>query len=52
MSRLELIQRKTENSWLEMSQAFTKIYQDYLGEPLSELSEILLHTDHTAWEMH
>ena len=26
-------------------------YRDFLGEPLSELSERLLHTDHTAWDM-
>ena len=26
-------------------------YRDFLGEPLSELSEELLHTDHTAWDM-
>ena len=26
-------------------------YRDFLGEPLSELSEKLLHTDHTAWDM-
>ncbi len=32
--------------------AVLKMYQDYLGEPLSELSENLLHTDHTAWNMH
>ena len=25
--------------------------RDFLGEPLSELSEKLLHTDHTAWDM-
>ena len=26
-------------------------YRDFLGEPLSELSEKLLYTDHTAWDM-
>lgn len=26
-------------------------YRDFLGEPLSELSEKLLHTDHMAWDM-
>ncbi|WP_075843990.1 [FeFe] hydrogenase, group A [Collinsella bouchesdurhonensis] len=26
-------------------------YRDFLCEPLSELSEKLLHTDHTAWDM-
>ena len=26
-------------------------YRDFLGEPLSELSERLLHTDHAAWDM-
>ena len=28
------------------------IYRDYLGEPLSERAEELLHTDHFAWSMH
>ena len=27
------------------------IYEDYLGKPLSEKSEHLLHTDHHAWKM-
>ena len=27
------------------------LYREYLGEPLSERSEELLHTDHLAWEM-
>ncbi|MBM6867486.1 [FeFe] hydrogenase, group A [Collinsella tanakaei] len=27
------------------------LYADYLGEPLSERAEELLHTDHAAWEM-
>lgn len=27
------------------------LYRDYLGEPLSEKSEQLLHTDHTDWQM-
>ncbi len=28
-----------------------KLYCEFLGEPLSERAEELLHTDHTAWEM-
>ena len=28
-----------------------QIYEDYLGKPLSEKSEHLLHTDHHAWKM-
>jgi NADP-reducing hydrogenase subunit HndD len=27
------------------------VYRDYLGEPLSEKAEHLLHTDHHAWNM-
>ena len=27
------------------------LYEEYLGEPLSELAEKLLHTDHEAWQM-
>lgn len=28
-----------------------KLYQEYLGEPLSEKAETLLHTDHFGWDM-
>lgn len=28
-----------------------KLYSDYLGKPLSEKAEELLHTDHFGWEM-
>lgn len=28
-----------------------KLYQDYLGQPLSEKAHHLLHTDHEAWQM-
>lgn len=28
-----------------------KLYDDFLGEPLSEKAEHLLHTDHEAWQM-
>ena len=27
------------------------LYREYLGEPLGQRSEELLHTDHLAWEM-
>ena len=27
------------------------LYEDYLGEPNSELAEQLLHTDHCGWKM-
>ena len=27
------------------------LYREFLGKPLSEISEHLLHTDHTAWAM-
>lgn len=29
-----------------------KLYKEYLGQPLSERSEELLHTDHFGWEVH
>ena len=32
--------------------AIQAIYRDYLGEPLSERAEELLHTDHHAWSIH
>ena len=28
-----------------------RLYQEYLGHPLSERAHHLLHTDHTAWKM-
>ena len=28
-----------------------KLYSEFLGHPLSEKSEELLHTDHSAWDM-
>ena len=31
--------------------AITKIYEEFLGAPLSEKSHHLLHTDHHAWKM-
>jgi NADH-quinone oxidoreductase subunit G len=31
--------------------SITQVYKDYLGKPLSEKSEHLLHTDHHAWLM-
>lgn len=31
--------------------AIREIYRDYLGEPLSERAEELLHTDHFGWEV-
>ncbi|MBR1856862.1 MAG: [Oribacterium sp.] len=31
--------------------SITRIYEDYLGKPLSEKSHHLLHTDHHAWKM-
>lgn len=31
--------------------SITKIYEDYLGKPLSEKSHHLLHTNHHAWKM-
>ncbi|MCI1653723.1 MAG: [FeFe] hydrogenase, group A [Lachnospiraceae bacterium] len=31
--------------------SITKVYSEYLGEPLSEKSHHLLHTDHHAWKM-
>ncbi len=40
---------KLRNSYENPSIA--AIYADYLGEPLSERAEELLHTDHFAWSM-
>ena len=33
------------------NQAVQTLYKEYLGRPLSELSETLLHTEHGAWPM-
>ncbi len=32
--------------------AIQTLYREYLGEPLSERAEELLHTDHHAWSIH
>ena len=32
--------------------AIQTLYKEYLGEPLSERAEELLHTDHHAWSIH
>ncbi|MGI6117486.1 MAG: NADH-dependent [FeFe] hydrogenase, group A6 [Bilifractor sp.] len=31
--------------------AIQMVYKEYLGQPLSELAETLLHTDHHGWKM-
>lgn len=31
--------------------SIVKLYEDFLGEPLSPLAEKLLHTDHEEWDM-
>ena len=28
-----------------------KLYEDFMGKPLSHKAHLLLHTDHNAWEM-
>ena len=35
----------------QVIEKFQSLYAQFLGEPLSETSEHLLHTDHTAWSM-
>lgn len=31
--------------------SIVKLYEEFLGEPLSPLAEKLLHTDHEEWDM-
>ena len=33
------------------NEAVQTLYRDYLGEPMSERAEALLHTDHAGWQM-
>ena len=33
------------------NEAVQTLYKDYLGEPMSERAEELLHTDHAGWQM-
>lgn len=52
--RADVLYTQDKNSNLRFSHenpSIKAIYEDYLGEPLSEKSEHLLHTDHHAWKM-
>ena len=45
LDRVSELRRSHENPSIQAC------YKDYLGEPLSERAEHLLHTDHHAWSM-
>ena len=52
--RADVLYAQDRNMTLRFSHenpSITAIYKDYLGQPLSEKSHHLLHTDHHAWEM-
>lgn len=36
---------------LSENPAIRKLYEDFLGKPLSAKAEALLHTDHESWQM-
>jgi NADP-reducing hydrogenase subunit HndD len=53
-SRADVLYTQDKNGALRFSHenpSIKAIYADYLGQPLSEKSEHLLHTDHHAWLM-
>ena len=41
----------TDLRFSHVNPSVTKLYEDYLGEPLGERAHHLLHTDHHAWKM-
>ena len=45
------LDRASELRLSHRNPAIQRLYEDYLGEPLSELAEELLHTDQAAWSM-
>ncbi|MCD8124399.1 MAG: [FeFe] hydrogenase, group A [Lachnospiraceae bacterium] len=47
--QLYALDRKSPLRFSHENPEVQKLYQDYLGEPLSETAHRLLHTDHTAW---
>ncbi len=53
-SRAEVLYSQDKKNTVRFSHenpSIKAIYADYLGKPLSEKSEHLLHTDHHAWKM-
>ena len=52
--RADVLYSQDRNMTLRFSHenpSIAAIYKDYLGQPLSEKSHHLLHTDHHAWEI-
>ena len=49
--RLYDIDRACQLRFSHENPEIQELYRQFLGAPLSPLSEELLHTDHTAWEM-
>ena len=53
--RADILYKIDKNDKLRFSHenpSIIAVYKDFLGEPLSELAEKLLHTDHHAWKMY
>ena len=48
---LRAIDRASQLRFSHENPAVQECYKTYLGEPLSERAERLLHSDHTAWSM-
>ncbi|MCL2125196.1 MAG: iron hydrogenase small subunit, partial [Oscillospiraceae bacterium] len=45
------LDRESEIRYSHDNMDVKALYDDFLKEPLGELSHHLLHTDHNAWEM-
>ena len=50
-SVLYQLDRKAPLRFSHENPAIRKLYEDFLGKPLSAKAEALLHTDHESWQM-
>ncbi len=50
-NRLYDLDRSSKLRFSHENPAVLKLYEDYMGKPLSEKSHHLLHTDHHGWKM-
>ena len=50
-SVLYQLDRKAPMRFSHENPAIRKLYEDFLGKPLSAKAEALLHTDHESWQM-
>lgn len=45
------LDKKSQYRFSHENPDILKLYEDFMGKPLSHKSHMLLHTDHTAWDM-